>query len=55
MLLDVTKELESVEKDENKEIKEIKEEIEQNHKREREIRGEIIERIQVGLFDIQTK
>lgn len=55
LLFDVTKELERIEKDETKDIKEIKDQIETNRKREREIRNEIIERIQVGLFDIETK
>lgn len=55
LLMDVQKELELIEKDENKDIKEIKDEIEVNRKRELEIRGEIIEKIQVGLFEIETK
>lgn len=55
LLLDLQKELEKVEKDENKDIREIKEEIEVNRKREKEIRKEIIEKIQVGMFEIETK
>ena len=38
LLLDVAKELERTEKDESKEIREIKEDIEQNRKREKEVR-----------------
>lgn len=55
LLMDVAKELERVQKDQTKEIKEIKEEIEVNKRRETEIKQEIIERIQVGMFDIDTK
>lgn len=38
LLLDVAKELEMAERDESKEIREIKEEIEQNRRREKEVR-----------------
>ena len=53
--MDVTKYLENIENDETKEIKEIKEEIAFNKEREKKIKEEIIEKIQVGLFEIETR
>lgn len=44
--------LDKVENDENKDIKEIREEIEVNRKREEEVQKEIIEKIQVGIFEV---
>jgi hypothetical protein len=47
--------LEKIEQDESKEIKEIREEIEQNKKREKEVKSEIIEKIHIGIFEVETK
>ena len=55
LLYNIPVELQKIEEDEAKEIREIKEEIEYNRKREREIGNEIIEKIHVGIFDIETK
>lgn len=53
--MDINKYLESVEKDETKQIKQIRDEIAINLNRQIEIKKEIIEKIQVGIFDIETK
>lgn len=53
--VNVAAELKKIEEDETKEIKEIKQEIQFNRKREQEIKTEIIEKIQVGLFEIETR
>lgn len=44
-----------MEQDESKEIREIKEDIEANKKREKEVKAEIIEKIHIGIFEVETK
>ena len=44
-----------MELDESKEIKEIRDEIEMNKKREKEVKSEIIEKIHIGIFEVETK